>query len=102
MYYTTLLSMGNNMKLLAKIAYRFNLIALIFQNFPVRACPPEGVHFAHCFCSYPQVIFFIGIAFSGPPLIFFCLATLMLKAVTDIRRRVYNSSEGLSISNNTD
>ena len=43
--------MDNNMKLLAKIASRFNLIALIFQNFPVGACPQtplEEVHFRHC------------------------------------------------------
>ena len=44
--------MDNNMKLLAKISRsRFNLIALIFQNFPVGACPQtplEGVCFTHC------------------------------------------------------
>jgi len=39
------------MKLLAKIASKFNLIAFIFQNFPVGECPQtplEGVCFAQC------------------------------------------------------
>jgi len=43
-----------NMKLLAKIASRFNLIGLIFQNFPVGACPQaplEGVCFAQMLCT---------------------------------------------------
>ena len=70
--------MDNNMKLLAKIASRwFNLIALIFQNFPVGACPQtplEEVCFAHCLCT--QNIFHI--AFSVP-LQIFCLATPMLE-----------------------
>ena len=63
------------MKLLAKIASRFNLIALIFQNFPVGACPPDPPR-RSVLCTlfvYPQVIiFFIAITFSGP-LKFFAL-----------------------------
>ena len=60
------------MKSLAKIASRFNLIALIFQNFSV-----GGRSVLHTLFVYPKVIiFFIAIAFSGPPSIF-CLATPM-------------------------
>ena len=57
----------NNMKLLAKIASRFNLIALIFQNFPVPPDPPRnGV--LRTLLVYPQVIIFhCHIAYSGPP-----------------------------------
>jgi len=54
------------MKLLVKIASRLNLIALIFQNFPVGACPqtPQKECASHTACV-PTI--FIAIAFSGPP-----------------------------------
>ena len=71
--------MDNNMKLLAKIASRFNLIALIFKNFPVGAYPqtPPRRSVLRTLFEYPKVIiFFIAIAFSGPPQIF-CLAMPM-------------------------
>ena len=77
MNYSTLKRMDNNMKLLAKIAFRFNLITHIFQHFPVGACPqtPSRRSALHTLFVYPKVIiffiaialFFIAIAFSGPP-----------------------------------
>jgi len=63
------------MKSLAKIASRFNLIALIFQNFPVGACPQtplEGVHFAHCLCTKSNNIFHCH-SFQWAPLKFYAL-----------------------------
>ena len=64
------------MKLLAKNWFQIHLIALIFQKFPVEACPQtllEGTQ---------GIIFFFIIAFSGPPSNFLlCYAHVALQRV---------------------
>ena len=61
--------MDNNMKLLAKIASRFNLIALIFQIFLWGHAPDPPRRSVLCtlFLYLKVIIFFIAIAFSEPP-----------------------------------
>ena len=60
------------MKLLAKIASRFNLIVLKFSCGGMPPDPPRnGV--LRTLLAYPQVIFFIVLVFSGPPSKFFAL-----------------------------
>ena len=89
--------MDNNMKLLAKIASRFNLIALIFLWGMLPDLPRRSV--LYTLLVYPKVIIFsTAIAFSGPPLIFCpcyahekcCYSQLKLPILTSFHLVIYH------------